>query len=75
MRSVSPVFRRGVALLVLTVLIGPMVLATDGVPTDPPPDPQARIGVPGGIVAETDPPTTWELFLIWLQAQIGVPIG
>lgn len=74
MRGVSPVLRRGIALLTLAILITPMVFAGD-VPTGPPPDPQARLGVPGGIAAEDDPPTTWELFLVWLQARIGVPIG
>lgn len=75
MRGVSPAIRRGVALLVLAVLVAPLALATEGVPTDPPPSPEARIGVPIGIAAEDDPPTTWELFLVWLQARIGVPIG
>lgn len=79
MRGVSPVLRRGVALLVLILLMAPWANAGRlGIPPgSPAPEPssEARLGVPGGSPADDDPSTTWELFLIWLQAQIGVPIG
>ena len=77
MQRGSPVVRCGVALLVLILLIAPLADAAQiGVPGGAPaPPPEARIGVPGGIASEDDPPTTWELFLVWLQARIGVPIG
>ena len=74
MRGVSPVLRRGVAPIVLILLVAPMALAADSVPSDPPP-PQARIGVPGGYTSQAEPPTVWDFFLVYLQARIGVPIG
>lgn len=96
MRGVSPVLRRGVALLVLILVMAPWANAARigtppgfpvaepssegrlGIPPgSPAPEPssEARLGVPPGAPADDDPSTTWELFLIWLQAQIGVPIG
>jgi hypothetical protein len=73
MRSVS-VRARGAALLLFLIL----ATAIPAVADDPPPGtepPQARIHVPVGVTAEEEPPTVWELFLIWLQARIHVPVG
>ena len=75
MRSGLPVVRRGVALLVLlTILAVPAVYAAETAPP-PPPTPEARIGVPIGVAAEEEEPSLLALFLVWLQARIGVPIG
>jgi hypothetical protein len=73
MRGLLPVLRRGVALLILVLLLAPAALADDN--TTLPPPPEARIGVPIGAASTDEPPTVWELFVVWLQARIGVPIG
>ncbi|HYC88243.1 MAG TPA: hypothetical protein VEO54_03455 [Thermoanaerobaculia bacterium] len=75
MRSGSPVFRRGVALLILVCALAvPVASASDTVPAPPPP-PEARIGVPIGVTAADEPPAVLDLFFLWLQARIGVLIG
>ena len=73
MRGLLPVVRRGVALLILVLLLAPAALADDT--TAPPPPPDARIGVPIGVASADEPPSVWELFVVWMQARIGVPIG
>ena len=62
MRSVS-VRLCGAALLILLVAVTPVpAFAT-------------RIQPPGGIAAEEEPPSVWELFVVWLQYRIHVPGG
>lgn len=76
MRSVS-VGGRGAALLLFLVLLSAVPVLAD----DPPPEtepPQARIHVPVGVTAEQeqeDELALWDLFLIWLQHRIHVPVG
>ena len=36
---------------------------------------QGRIQPPVGITAEEEPPSVWELFLVWLQHRILPPVG
>jgi hypothetical protein len=74
MRSVS-VRARGVALLLLLVLTAVPVLADEPPPGTEPP--QARIHVPIGVSSaeETEELGLLDLFLIWLQHRIHVPIG
>jgi hypothetical protein len=71
MRSVSVRTRCGLALLIL-------LIAVPAFADDPPPGteaPQGRIHVPGGLTADEEPPSVWELFLIWLQHRIQPPVG
>lgn len=73
MRSVS-VRARGAALLLLLVLFS----AVPAIAGDPPPGtepPQGRIHVPVGLTADEEPPSVWELFLLWLQGRIHTPGG
>jgi hypothetical protein len=57
MRRVS-VRACGAALLILLVALTPV------------PAFAGRIQPPGGIAAEEEPPSVWELFLVWLQGRI-----
>jgi hypothetical protein len=62
MRRVS-VRACGAALLILLVALTPVpAFAT-------------RIQPPGGIAAEEEPPSVWELFIVWLQTRIQPPVG
>lgn len=75
MRSVS-VRARSAALLLLLVLVFTAPAFAD----DPPPGteaPQARIHVPIGVTSaqEAEALGILDLFLIWLQHRIHVPIG
>jgi hypothetical protein len=73
MRSVS--VRRGAAVLAFLAILSvtPVALADEGNPTDPP---QAKIGPPIGVAGQAEePPSLFDLFLVWLQAKIGPPIG
>lgn len=36
---------------------------------------EGRIQPPGGITDPEEPPSVWELFLVWLQSRIHVPVG
>jgi hypothetical protein len=62
MRSVS-VRACGAALLILLVAVTPV------------PAFAGRIQPPGGIAAAEEPPSDWELFLVWLQWRIMPPGG
>lgn len=68
MRSVSTVG----AILLLAILTVPV--SADDLPPGMEP-PEARIGPPTGVTTTDEPPTIFELFLIWLQARIGPPTG
>jgi hypothetical protein len=73
MRSVSVRACRGIALLILLVAVTAVPTFAD----DPPPGtepPQARIQIPVGVASE-EPPSVWELFLIWLKGRILPPVG
>ena len=74
MRSVS-VRARSAALLLLLVLATAVPVLAD----DPPPGtepPQARIQIPVGVTSQAEePPSVWDLFLVWLQARIQIPVG
>ena len=74
MRSVS-VRARSAALLLLLVLATAVPVLAD----DPPPGtepPQARIQIPVGVASQAEePPSAWDLFLVWLQARIQIPVG
>ena len=76
MRSVS-VRARSAALLLLLVLATAVPVLAD----DPPPGmepPQARITIPVGVTSQAQPadqPSFLDLFLIWLQARIQIPVG
>lgn len=73
MRSVS-VRACGAALLILLVAVTTVPAFAD----DPPPGteaPQWRIMPPVGIAAAEEPPSVWELFLVWLQGRIQPPGG
>ena len=75
MRSVS-VRARSAALLLLLVLATVPVLADDPPPGTEPP--QARIQIPVGVTSQAEPseePSFLDLFLIWLQARITIPVG
>ena len=74
MQGCVPAVRRGVALLILSSLLVVPALADEPTP-GPPPPPEARIGVPIGVTSADETPSVWELFVIWLQARISVPIG
>lgn len=67
MRSVS-VRARGATLLLLLVLFSavPAIAGTE---------PQPPIQVPVAVTTEEEPPSVWELFLVWLQHRIHVPGG
>jgi len=75
MRSVSVRAQHGLALLILLVLITAVPAFAD----DPPPGmepPQARITIPVGVASQAEePPSVWDLFLVWLQARITIPVG
>ena len=75
MRSVSLRARRGIALLILLVAVTAVPAFAD----DPPPGteaPQARITIPVGVTSQAEePPSVWDLFLVWLQARIQIPVG
>jgi hypothetical protein len=75
MRSVSVRTRCGLALLILLVA----VTAVPAFAGDPPPGteaPQGRIAPPVGVASEAEaPPSVWELFLVWLQGRIHIPVG
>lgn len=62
MRSVS-VRACGAALLILLVVVTPV------------PAFAGRIQPPVGIAAEEEPPSVWELFIVWLQGRIQPPGG
>jgi hypothetical protein len=85
MRSVSA-RACGAALLILLVAVTPVSAFED----DPPPGteaPERRLRPPVGVVSEghiqppvgitdpEEPPSVWELFLVWLQTRIHVPVG
>lgn len=74
MRSVSVRARRGLALLILLIAVT-AVPAFAGDPPSGTADPQGRIHVPNGLTAEEEPPSIWELFLVWLQGRIHTPGG
>ena len=70
MRRVS---KAGAILVLLAILTTPIAFADQ-----PPPGteaPQVRIGPPIGVACAEEPPTLFELFLVWLQARIGPPTG
>ncbi len=74
MRSVSERARRGVALLILLAVVTAVPAFAD----DPPPAPvvlEGRIHVPGGLTDEQEPPSVWELLLVWLQGRIHIPLS
>lgn len=73
MQSVS-VRACGAALLLLLVLVTAVPAVADELPPGMEP-PQGRIHVPGGLTAEDEPPSVWELFLIWLEHRIHIPGG
>ena len=73
MRSVS-VRARSAALLLFLVLITAVPTIADELPPGMEP-PQGRIHVPIGVTAVEEPPSVWDLFLIWLQGRIHVPVG
>lgn len=62
MRSVS-VRACGAVLLILLVAVTPV------------PAFAGRIQPPVGIAAEDEPPSVWELFVVWLQTRIHTPGG
>ena len=62
MRSVS-VRACGAVLLILLVAVTPV------------PAFAGRIQPPGGITAAEEPPSVWELFVVWLQTRIQPPVG
>jgi hypothetical protein len=67
------VLKGGALVALIAILIAPAVFADDVPgPFDPP---GVRIGPPGGAPAQQEPPTVFELFLVWLQARLGPPIG
>lgn len=70
MRRVS---HAGVILAVLSILISGAAYADEQLPGPEPP--QVRIGPPIGAASSDDPPTLFELFLVWLQVRIGPPTG
>lgn len=61
------------AVLLLVILTAPALFADELPPGMEPPE--ARIGPPTGVTSAGEPPTLFELFLIWLQARIGPPTG
>lgn len=75
MRSVSVRAHRGIALLILLVA----VTAAPAFADDPPPGteaPQARIQIPVGVASQAEePPSLLDLFVVWLQARIQIPVG
>jgi hypothetical protein len=74
MRSVSARVCRGVALPVLLTLVLTAPAFADDPPAGTAP-PQGRIQVPVGTAAEAEPPSIWELFVVWIQGRIQVPVG
>ena len=73
MRSVS-VRAFGAALLILLIAVTAVpVFADEPIPGTE--EPQWRIMPPVGIAAEEEPPSVWELFLVWLQGRIQPPVG
>lgn len=72
MRSVS-VRARGATLLLFLVLVTAVPAVADELPSGMEP-PQGRIAPPVG-VASDEPPSVWELFLIWLEGRIQPPVG
>jgi hypothetical protein len=90
MRSVSVRARRGLALLILLVAVTAVpAVADDPAPgtvvlqgrIHMPPgltgneELRGRIHVPIGVAAEEETPSVWELFLVWLQHRIHIPVG
>ncbi|MEO8380229.1 MAG: hypothetical protein ABI779_11250 [Acidobacteriota bacterium] len=67
------VFKGGALVALIAILMAPAVFAEDPpTPFDPP---GVRIGPPGGVAAQEEPPTVFELFWVWLQGRLGPPIG
>jgi hypothetical protein len=67
------VFRTGVVVAILAILVVPAVSAEDLPPSTEPP--QVRIGPPIGVTAQDDPPGLIELFWLWLEMRILPPTG
>ena len=36
---------------------------------------EGRIHTPPGVTDPEEPPSVWELFLVWLQSRIHIPVG
>jgi hypothetical protein len=74
MRSVSVRARCAALLLFLLVATAVPAFADDPPPGTQPP--QARIQPPVGVTAKSaGPSSVWDLFFVWLQARIHVPVG
>lgn len=75
MRSVS-VRARGVALLLFLVIATTVPVIADELPPGFEPM-EHRIHVPVGVTAtqEQDELSAWDLFIIWLEGRIQVPVG
>jgi hypothetical protein len=67
------VFRAGAVVVLLAILAAPAVFAEDALPGTEAPG--MRIGPPGGMAVQDDPPGIIELFWLWLEMRIGPPIG
>ncbi|MEA2162180.1 MAG: hypothetical protein QOK37_307 [Thermoanaerobaculia bacterium] len=67
------VFKGGALVALIAILMAPAVYADD--PPDPFDPPGVRLGPPIGIASQDEPPTVFELFLVWLQARLGPPTG
>ncbi|MEA2238455.1 MAG: hypothetical protein QOC81_3179 [Thermoanaerobaculia bacterium] len=67
------VFKGGAVVALIAILMAPALYADD--PPGPFDPPQARLGPPTGIASQDEPPTVFELFLVWLQARLGPPTG
>ena len=74
MRSVS-VRARSAALVLFLLLVPAVPAVADELPPGMEP-PQGRIAPPVGVASEAEePPSVWELFLIWLEHRIHIPGG
>lgn len=75
MRSVFVRALHGLGVLIFVVAVTAVPVFAD----DPPPGtepPQARIQIPVGVTSQAEePPSVWDLFLVWLQARIQIPVG
>ncbi|MEO8380230.1 MAG: hypothetical protein ABI779_11255 [Acidobacteriota bacterium] len=66
------VFKGGAVVALIAILMAPTVYADDSSGSF---DSSVRILPPGGVAAQEEPPTVFELFWVWLQARIGPPTG
>ena len=73
MRSAFVRALHGLGVLIFVVAVTAVSVFADDRPpgTEPP---QARIQIPVGVTSPAEE-AVWDLFLVWLQARIQIPVG